>query len=67
MNNLVQLYSCLQPLMLCLSHRETLDVVDRVSADFDIKIKEWVNKVSINEKHINVIPTFQVNSLLKAL
>ena len=47
--------------MLCLSHRETLGVVDQTSAAVDIKMKEWVNKVPINgKKNINVIPTFQL-------
>ena len=37
----IQVYRCLQPLMLCLSHQGTLNAIDDLCADFDEDVLRW--------------------------
>lgn len=37
----MQVYRCLQPLMLCLSHQGTLNAIDDLCADFDKDVLCW--------------------------
>ena len=46
----MQLYSCLQPLMLPLTHRGVLNVIDRICADYDNTMKQWQNKTPVDEQ-----------------
>ena len=36
-----QVYKCLQPLMISLSHRGTLKLIDRLAADYDADLLKW--------------------------
>ena len=48
-------------LMLCVTHKVTLNVVDRISTDFNSKMKEWVNKISSAfSEEINLMAAYQV-------
>ena len=37
----MQVYNCLQPLMLCMSHSGTLKIVDRLCEDYDMDVYTW--------------------------
>ncbi|XP_062519094.1 uncharacterized protein LOC134194186 isoform X2 [Corticium candelabrum] len=45
--NLFSVFSCLQPLMVCISHKGTFKMLDRISDNFDSEVKSW----SENLKH----------------
>lgn len=37
----LQVYRCLQPLMLCLSHQGTLNAIDELCAGYDEDVLQW--------------------------
>ena len=37
----MQVYNCLQPLMISLSYQGTLNLVDRLCEDFDVCVQLW--------------------------
>jgi L1 cell adhesion molecule like protein len=40
-----QVYDCLQPLMICYSHRGTIKLLDRLAVDYDIDVQYWSNSL----------------------
>uniref|UniRef100_A0A1X7TAT2 Uncharacterized protein n=1 Tax=Amphimedon queenslandica TaxID=400682 RepID=A0A1X7TAT2_AMPQE len=36
-----QVYNCLQPLKVCLSHSGTLKLIDKLAEDHDINVQFW--------------------------
>lgn len=47
----VQVYSCLQPFMVCMSPSVTSDVIDKLAGDYDAAVLNWTKELS---KHIQV-------------
>ena len=45
MHACTQVYSCLQKLMLCLSHKATLNMLDVVADGHDEAVLEWRDKL----------------------
>ena len=39
--NFMQVFSCLNPLKLCLSHRGTLNVLNKICVDYDSEVQYW--------------------------
>ena len=39
--SLLQLYNCLQPLMLCLSHKGTANLIHKLTVDHDKNMLQW--------------------------
>ena len=46
--SLLQLYNCLQPLMLCLSHKGTANLIHKLTVDHDKNVLQWHD--SLREK-----------------
>ena len=44
-STVLQIYNCLQPLMVCMSHKETLRVVDSLAKDFDSDVTSWCSQL----------------------
>lgn len=38
---ILQVYNCLQPLMVCLSYKGTFDLLDSIAKDYDAEVKVW--------------------------
>ncbi|XP_065917243.1 uncharacterized protein [Dysidea avara] len=50
-----QVYKCLQPLMVCLSHKRTIALVNRLSEDHDVEVLFWADELKkyIEERSFN--------------
>ena len=59
--NIFQVYTCLQPLMVCLSHSATIRLIDKVTKEHDVQVLQWSDNVS---KHIEVKLKALCNHLL---
>ena len=51
----MQIYRCLQPLMVSYSHSGCIKLIDRLSEDHDIKVKFWCDELKDNFMVIMVI------------
>ncbi|XP_019858884.1 PREDICTED: uncharacterized protein LOC109587103 isoform X2 [Amphimedon queenslandica] len=40
-----KIYNCLQPLMICLSHGGTMNLLDRLGKDYDVDVLSWSNSL----------------------
>ena len=55
---IVQVYRCLQPLMVCMTYQGTLNIIDRLCEDHDIQVLFWGDelKSKLNERESAVSP-----------
>ena len=42
---LMQVYRCLQRMLLCLSHQQTLSILDKLGENHDEKVKVWQSNI----------------------
>ena len=57
--SVVQIYKCLQPMMMSLSHKGTLNLLDRMNEKFDSLPKSWktslAHRVLVRVIYLNVM------------
>ena len=50
--NFMQVFSCLNPLKLCLSHRGTLNVLNKICVDYDSEVQHWSNCLTMYAREL---------------
>ena len=65
----MQVYNCLQPLMLCMSYYGTLKIIDQLCEDHDMEVYAWSDdlKQSLQVKVIHILLTGYLNLLHNVL
>jgi L1 cell adhesion molecule like protein len=53
-----QIFNCLQPLMVCLSHSGTLKMIDKLSEDHDVDVQFWSHEL-LNNLKVNFLVDFK--------
>jgi hypothetical protein len=58
-----EVYKCLQPLMISLSHSGTMKLLDRLSQDHDIKVQYWSHDLTDHMKNLSRVEHVQSSTL----
>ena len=55
----IQIFDCLQKLGLCLSHRGTINVVDKLGIGFDKRVLQWKEEIEASMNLLDSVVSYE--------